>query len=202
MRMIVLSMLEGKKVVLIMPVYDGVQTLRQTYDEVMAQEIVDQVIVVDDASHDDAVAVTKTLPKTLVHTHSDNQGYGANQKNCYNLGLQRGAEIIIKGHRGYQYTPKLIPAMPSMVANNLYSCLLGSRVLGGYALKGGMPLWRYISDRFPTMAEVSCPTRYLAEASSINFWRSVRYGFGCLWTALLFRLAKIRLVRSKLFPNG
>jgi GT2 family glycosyltransferase len=202
MLMIILTMSQSKKAVLVMPVYNAAQTLRQTYDEVMAKEIMDQVIVVDDASQDETVTIAKTLSRTLDHTHPQDQGYGASQKTCYKFGLQRGAEIIIKGHRGYQYTPKLVSAMPSMVANKLHSCALGSRILGGYALKGGILVWRYTSNPFLTITEVRCPTRYSAEASSINFWRSVRYGFGCLWTALLFRLAKIHLVRSKLFPNG
>lgn len=238
-----------------MPAYNAAQTLRQTYDEVMAQQIVDQVIVVDDASFDETVRIAKTLPNTIVHTHRQNQGYGATQKTCYKLALQQNADIIIMVHPDYQYTPKLIPAMASLIANDLYPCVLGSRILGGYALKGNMPLWRYVSNRFITfveniltgaklseyhtgyrafsrqlleqlpleansddfvfdnqmllqilwfghiVAEVSCPTRYFSEASSINFCRCIKYGFGCLWTAFIFRLAKMHLAKPKLFPK-
>ncbi len=238
-----------------MPAYNAARTLRKTYDEVMAQGVVDQVIVVDDASSDQTTAIAQALPKTIVHTHPQNQGYGANQKTCYELALKQGADIVIMVHPDYQYTPKLIPAMASMIGNDLYPCVLGSRILGGYAFKGGMPWWRYVSNRFltfaenimtgaklseyhtgyrafsrrlleqlplevnsddfvfdnqmlaqilwygHTIAEVSCPTKYFSEASSINFWHSVRYGFGCLWTALTFRLAKMNLIKSKLFPG-
>lgn len=236
-----------------MPAYNAEPTLRQTYDEVMAQEIVDLVIVVDDKSRDDTVTIAKTLKHTLVHPHPRNQGYGANQKTCYRLALDQGADIIIMVHPDYQYTPMLIPAMASMIGNGLYHCVLGSRILGGYALEGGMPVWKYISNRFLTLvenmlmgaklseyhtgyrafsrelleklplqnnsddfvfdnqmlaqiiwcgytvAEVSCPTKYFAEASSINLPRSIKYGLGCLGTALKFRLNRHNLIASKLF---
>jgi len=249
-------MFESKKVIVVMPAYNAAETLRETYDEVMAQNIVDLVIVVDDASNDETTAIAKTLPNTIVHTHPSNLGYGANQKTCYRLALQHDADIIIMVHPDYQYTPRLIPAMASIIGNGLYPCVLGSRILGGYALKGRMPLWKYIANRFLTLveniltgaklseyhtgyrafsrklieqlpleansddfvfdnqmltqilwygytiAEVTCPTRYFPEASSINFRRSVKYGFGCLRTALTFRLAKMNLVKSKLFPGG
>lgn len=238
-----------------MPAYNAALTLRRTYEEVMAQEIVDLIIVVDDASNDETAIIARTLPNTEVHIHPKNQGYGANQKTCYKLALEAGGDIIIMVHPDYQYTPKLIPAMTSMIGNGLYHCVLGSRILGGYALKGGMPWWKYISNRFLTLvenlmtgaklseyhtgyrafsrellerisleensddfvfdnqmlaqilwfdyqiAEVSCPTKYFAEASSINLQRSLKYGFGCLWTALTYRLAKMSLLKSKLFPN-
>jgi glycosyltransferase involved in cell wall biosynthesis len=246
-------MFNGKKVVVIMPAYNAAQTLHKTYDEVMAQNIVDMVIVVDDASMDQTTAIAAGLPNTIVHTHPDNLGYGANQKTCYTLALQHDADIVIMVHPDYQYTPKLIVAMASMIGNGLYPCVLGSRILGGYALKGGMPFWKYVANRFltfvenillgaklseyhtgyrafsrqlleqlpleadsddflfdnqmlaqilwqgHTIAEVSCPTRYSFESSSINFRRSLKYGFGCLWTALIFRLAKMNLTKSKLF---
>jgi glycosyltransferase involved in cell wall biosynthesis len=248
-------MFKDKKVIVIMPAYNAAKTLRDTYDEVMAQEMVDAVIVVDDGSDDETVAVAASLPQTVVHTHPKNQGYGGNQKTCYRLALEHGGDIIVMVHPDYQYTPKLIPAMASMIGNGLYHCVLGSRILGGYALKGGMPWWRYISNRFLTfvenimtgaklseyhtgyrafsrelleklpldensddfvfdnqmlaeilwldykIAEVSCPTRYFAEASSIDFGRSLRYGFGCLSTAIKYRLAKMNLIRSKLFQR-
>jgi glycosyltransferase involved in cell wall biosynthesis len=248
-------MFAGKKVVVVMPAYNAAQTLRQTYDEVMAQDVVDFVIVVDDGSSDETTAIAKTLPKTIVHTHPKNQGYGANQKTCYKLALEEKADIIIMVHPDYQYTPKLIPAMTSMIGNRLYHCVLGSRILGGYALKGGMPWWKYASNRFLTLvenimtgaklseyhsgyrafsrelleklplernsddfvfdnqilaqilwldykiAEVSCPTKYFAEASSINFQRSLKYGLGCLNTAIKYRLARMNLIKSRLFPR-
>jgi glycosyltransferase involved in cell wall biosynthesis len=249
-------MYKDKRVIVVMPAYNAAKTLCKTYDEVMAQDIVDSVIVVDDASDDPTSALARELPNTLVHTHVKNRGYGGNQKTCYRLALQAGADIIIMVHPDYQYTPKLIPAMASMIGNGLYSCVTGSRILGGYALKGGMPLWKYIANRFLTfvenillgaklseyhtgyrafsrevlqrlpveansddfvfdnqmlaqilwcgytIAEVSCPTKYFPEASSINLSRSIKYGFGCLSTALTFRLAKMKLVDSKLFPRS
>jgi len=248
-------MFKDKKVIVIMPAYNAALTLRRTYDEVMAQEIVDLVVVVDDASDDETTAIAKTLPNTIVHTHPENQGYGANQKTCYKLALEAGGDIIIMVHPDYQYTPRLIPAMASLIGNGLYHCILGSRILGGYALQGGMPWWKYIANRFITLmenimtgaklseyhtgyrafskelleklpleknsddfvfdnqmlaqilwfdyqvAEVSCPTLYFAAASSINFQRSLKYGFGCLYTAIKYRLARMNLVQSRLFPR-
>ena len=236
-----------------MPAYNAEQTLRRTYDEVMAQDYVDQVIVVDDKSQDNTISVAKTLPRTIVFSHDKNMGYGANQKTCYRLALEEGGDIIIMVHPDYQYTPKLIPAFVSLIGNELYHCVIGSRILGGYARKGGMPLWRYISNRGLTLienlllnsklsefhtgyrafsrqlleklpleansddfvydnqmlaqilwygymvAEVSCPTKYFTEASSINFFRSVKYGIGCLKTAVDFRLAKMGINSSKIF---
>ena len=238
-----------------MPAYNAAQTLRKTYEEVMEQEIVDLIILVDDASHDDTAKIARSLPRTKVYVHEKNMGYGANQKRCYEMALEEGGDIIIMVHPDYQYTPKLIPAMASMIGNNLYHCVLGSRILGGYALRGGMPLWKYISNRFLTLtenilmgaklseyhtgyrgfsrellqklpmeensddfifdnqvlaqilwlgytiAEISCPTKYFTEASSLNFWRSVKYGLGCISTALKFRLARLRLINSTLFPG-
>jgi len=247
-------MYRGKKIVVVMPAYNAAKTLVQTFDEVMDQGVVDRVIVVDDASRDATTAIAQKLPNTVVFTHSKNLGYGGNQKSCYRLALQEGADIVIMVHPDSQYTPKLIPAMVSMIAADLYPCVLGSRILGGHALRGGMPLWKYIAnrgltfaenvllgaklseyhtgyrafsrevlERLPlsgnsndfvfdnqmlaqilwfgyTIAEISCPTRYFEEASSINFRRSVTYGFGCLGTASLYRLAKMKLLSSKLFP--
>src|SRR6516225_514327 len=238
------TMLNGQKIVVVMPAYNAARTLRQTYDEVMAHGIVDLVIVVDDASHDETVAIARTLPNVQVEVHPENRGYGANQKTCYRLALAAGADIIIMIHPDYQYTPLLIPAMTALVASGLYPCVLGSRILGGGALRGGMPWWKYVSNRFLTFAEnfligaklseyhtgyrafsrqllerlplqtnsddfvfdnqilaqivalecaigeVTCPARYMPEASSINFRRSVRYGLGCLATAVRFRLAR------------
>ena len=238
-----------------MPAYNAAQTLRMTYDEVMAQEIVDRIILVDDGSSDETVSIARTLPNTIVHVHNQNRGYGGNQKSCYQLALEAGGDIVVMVHPDYQYTPKLIPAMASMIGNGLYHCVLGSRILGGYALKGGMPIWKYIANRglslvenvllgaklseyhtgyrafsrqllenLPiennsddfvfdnqmlaqilwrgyTIAEVSCPTKYFVEASSINFFRSVKYGFGCLQTALTYRLAQFGLIKSAIFKD-
>lgn len=247
-------MFRGKKIVVVMPAYNAARTLVQTYNEVMAQEVVDTVIIVDDASPDETTSIAKTLPKTVVFTHPKNLGYGGNQKTCYRLALEEKADIVIMVHPDYQYTPLLIPAMTSMIASGLYHCVLGSRILGGNALRGGMPLWKYVANRGLTfaenvllgaklseyhtgyrafsrelleqlplaansndfvfdnqmlaqilwldcvIAEVSCPTKYFEEASSINFRRSVKYGFGCLGTALAWRLARMGISSSPLFP--
>src|SRR5882724_5931234 len=146
-------MLNGQKIVVVMPAYNAARTLQRTYDEVMAQGIVDLVIVVDDASHDETVAIARTLKDVQVEVHPENRGYGGNQKTCYRLALDAGADIVIMIHPDYQYTPKLIPAMVSIIGNGLHPCVLGSRILGGYALKGGMPLWKYLANRFLTFAE-------------------------------------------------
>jgi glycosyltransferase involved in cell wall biosynthesis len=244
-----------QKVVVVMPAYNSARMLRRTYDEVMAQGIVDRVIVVDDASRDDTVAIAHTLPRTRLEIHARNRGYGANQKTAYRIALAEGADIVIMVHPDYQYTPRLIPAMASLVGSGLYPCVLGSRILGGHALKGGMPWWRYVANRFLTLAEnwllgsklsefhtgyrafsrallerlpldrnsddfvfdnqvlaqilwlgesiaeISCPTSYFAEASSISFRRSLRYGFGCLSTGLAFRLAKWGLISTPVSPR-
>src|SRR5229473_7379283 len=147
------TMLNGQKIVVVMPAYNAARTLRQTYDEVMAQGIVDLVIVVDDASQDETVAVARTLDRVQVEVHPMNRGYGANQKTCYRLALAAGADIVIMIHPDYQYTPQLIPAMATLVASGLYPCVLASRILGGGALRGGMPWWKYISNRFLTFVE-------------------------------------------------
>ena len=241
-------MYKDKKVVVVMPAYNAEKTLRMTYNEVMAQDMVDLVILVDDGSRDETVSIAKELSDAQVHIHEKNLGYGANQKTCYRLALEAGGDIIIMVHPDYQYTPKLIPAMASLIGNGLYHCVLGSRILGGYAIKGGMPVWKYIAnrilitaklseyhtgyrafsrellERLPLevnsddfvfdnqmlsqvlwfgyrVAEVSCPTKYFAEASSINLFRSIKYGFGCLITAYLFRLAKMKIISSTLFPS-
>ena len=146
-------MYAGRKVVVVMPAYNAARTLRQTYDEVMAHGIVDLVILVDDASHDTTVAVARELPQVQVEVHPTNRGYGANQKTCYRLALAAGADIVIMIHPDYQYTPQLIPAMAAMVASGLYPCVLGSRILGGGALVGGMPMWKYVANRVLTLAQ-------------------------------------------------
>src|SRR5208282_5491246 len=223
-------MFRDKKVVVVMPAYNAEKTLRQTHSEVLAQDCVDLIIIVDDVSHDRTIEIAKGLSKTRVYAHESNRGYGGNQKTCYRHALLEGGDIVIMVHPDYQYTPQLIPAFVSMIGNGLYHFVLGSRILGGYALGGGMPLYKYISNRVLTfaenlltgaklseyhtgyrafsrellervafernsdnfifdnqmiaqilwlgytVAEVSCPTKYFAEASSINFSRSLRYG--------------------------
>ncbi len=146
-------MYKDKKLIVVMPAYNAAKTLRKTYDEVMEQGIVDLVILVDDASNDETSAIASSLPHTNVFVHERNRGYGGNQKTCYRMALEAGADIVIMVHPDYQYTPKLIPAMATMIGNGLYPCVLGSRILGGYALKGGMPLWKYLANRFLTLAE-------------------------------------------------
>src|SRR6185503_1903167 len=146
-------MLNGRKIVVVMPAYNAARTLRKTYDEVMEQGIVDRVVIVDDASQDETAVIARDLPHARLVIHPKNLGYGGNQKTCYRVALEEGADIVIMIHPDYQYTPKLIPAMASIIANDLHPCVLGSRILGGYAVKGGMPLWRYVSNRFLTLAE-------------------------------------------------
>src|SRR5215470_6638810 len=145
-------MIDGKKVVVVMPAYNAERTLVQTWREVVAQPIVDLIVVADDASRDATLAVARGLDRVVVHAHPSNRGYGANQKTCYARALENGADIVIMIHPDYQYTPKLIPAMAGLVASGLYPCVLGSRILGGQALKGGMPLWRYVANRALTLA--------------------------------------------------
>ena len=248
-------MYANKKVVVVMPAYNAAKTVIKTVAEVREQGIVDEIILVDDRSRDNTVEVASALPGVRVHVHEKNTGYGGNQKTCYHLALEAGADIVIMVHPDYQYTPKLIPAMVSIIANDLHPCVLGSRILGGYSLQGGMPGWKYIANRFLTavenfllgaklseyhtgyrafsrelllklepliahnsddfvfdnqmlaqilwhgftIGEVSCPTKYFKEASSINFRRSCKYGLGCLKVGAQFRLAKLGLAKPKLF---
>jgi len=249
----------GKKIVVVMPAYNAAKTVTMTVDEVMQQGIVDNIILVDDRSRDDTVKVASSLLGVQVHVHETNTGYGGNQKTCYRLAMDAGADIVIMVHPDYQYNPKLIPAMASMIANDLHQCVLASRILGGYSLQGGMPTWKYVANRFLTAAEnlllgaklseyhtgyrafsrallkklepnlavnsddfifdnqmiaqilwhgftigeISCPTKYFKEASSINFQRSCKYGLGCLNVGTQFRLAKMGLAKPKLFfPSG
>lgn len=228
-------MLKNKKIVVVMPAYNAEQTLRNTYAEI-PHDIVDEVILVDDKSQDNTVVVSRALGIETI-LHSKNLGYGGNQKTCYKAALEKGADIVIMLHPDYQYTPKLITAMASLIAEGLFDCVLGSRILGVGALKGGMPLYKFIANRFLTLTqnlllnyklseyhtgyrafsreileslpleqndndfvfdnqmlsqiiyagfsigEITCPTLYFAEASSINFSRSVKYGFGVLNTS-------------------
>ena len=245
-------MYNGKKVTVVMPAYNAAKTLLKTYHEVVAQPFVDRVIVVDDASGDETYEIARKLDKVLAYRKETNTGYGGNQKQCYRLALEDGADIVIMVHPDYQYTPLLIPAMATMIGNGLYHCVLGSRILGGCALRGGMPFYKYVSNRFLTLtenwflgqklseyhtgyrafsrellekldlsgnsddfifdnemlaqiawtgaviAEVSCPTKYFEEASSICFSRSLKYGLGCLAVSLKYRLTAWHLMSWKL----
>ena len=146
-------MLQGQKIVVVMPAYNAARTLRQTYEEVMAHGIVDRIILVDDASKDATAAMARALPQVQVEVHPRNRGYGGTQKTCYRLALAAGADIVIMIHPDYQYTPALIPAMASLIASGLYPCVVASRILGGSALRGGMPWWKYVSNRVLTLIE-------------------------------------------------
>lgn len=236
-----------------MPAYNAEKTLGQTYSEIPTA-IVDEVILVDDASTDKTVELAKGLGLT-VFQHEKNLGYGGNQKTCYQEALRRGADIVVMLHPDYQYSPKLLSAMVAMIGSGHYDAVLASRILGKGALIGGMPLYKYISNRFLTavenillgsklsefhtgyrvwtrdlllalpidacsndfvfdnqmlaqaiyanyrIGEISCPTKYFAEASSITFFRSLVYGFGVLWTGIIFRLNRMGILHSKLFQG-
>jgi glycosyltransferase involved in cell wall biosynthesis len=247
-------MLNGKKIIVVMPAYNAEKTLERTYSDIPF-EIVDEVILVDDASRDSTSEIAQRLGiHTVVHT--ENLGYGGNQKTCYRTALDLGADIVIMVHPDYQYTPRLIPAMASMIAYGEFDVVLGSRILGTGALEGGMPLYKYIANRFLTLfenlmvghklseyhtgyrafsrevlerlpleknsddfvfdnqmlaqiiwfgyriGEVSCPTKYFKDASSINFRRSVVYGLGVLKTAAQFRMNRLGLLISPVFPRS
>ncbi|MBL9091924.1 MAG: glycosyltransferase family 2 protein [Planctomycetaceae bacterium] len=244
-------MLNGQKIVVVMPAYNAEKTLRRTVDEI-PRDVVDGVLLVDDASRDSTVRLAASLGiPTFVHVR--NYGYGRNQKTCYVQALRMGADVVVMLHPDYQYSPKLITAMAALVTSGEFDVVLGSRILGVGALAGGMPLYKYVFNRFLTLAqnllvrhklseyhtgyrafsrrvlqelplnensddfvfdnqmlaqaiyfgyrigEVSCPTKYFEDASSINFRRSVKYGLGVLGTSVLFRLNKWKLASSRLF---
>ena len=238
-------MLNGKKIVVVMPAYNAARTLRRTYAEI-PHDVVDEVILVDDASQDRTVAIAKELGIQCV-IHPANAGYGANQKSCYRRALELGADVIVMVHPDYQYTPKLITAMAGMITSGLYHAVLGSRMLGRGALVGGMPLYKFVANRALTLiqnlclpqklteyhtgyrafsrdvlttlpleensndfvfdnemivqlvyfgyeiAEITCPARYFENASSINWWRSIRYGLGVLRATLRYVSARTGL---------
>ncbi|HRQ41774.1 MAG TPA: glycosyltransferase family 2 protein [Chloroflexota bacterium] len=244
-------MIKGKKVVVVMPAYNAEQTLRRTYEEI-PHDIVDDLVLVDDASRDHTAQVSRELGINTI-VHEQNTGYGGNQKTCYRAALALDADIVIMLHPDYQYTPRLITAMASLMAEGLFDCVLGSRILGVGARKGGMPLYKYISNRVLTLlqnliigyklseyhtgyrgftreileklplsensdnfifdnqmlaqiiyagyriGEITCPTVYMEDSSSINFKNSTIYGFGVLKVSLLFRLTRWGLIRSPLF---
>jgi len=245
-------MINNKKIVVVLPAYNAEKTLEKTYSEIPF-EIVDEVILTDDCSKDLTVAKAAELGIKEIHIHEFNKGYGGNQKTCYNRALELGADIVIMLHPDYQYTPKLIHSISYLIANDLYPAVLASRILGKGALKGGMPLVKYIANRILTLAqnilmhqklseyhsgyrafsadvlkginyninsddfvfdnemlaqifyagfeigEVTCPTKYFKEASSINMKRSMIYGLGVLRVSLQYRLNKWGLVKSKIF---
>jgi len=242
-------MINGKRIIVVFPAYNAEKTLVQTYAEVAAQGVVDHIILVDDRSEDRTVDLAKALPGVQVVVHDRNRGYGGNQKTCYRTALEAGADIVVMVHPDYQYTPKLIMALASIIAFDTFPCSLGSRILGGQAFRGGMPWWRYGSNRVLTLfqnivlqaklseyhtgfrafsrqileraplerfdddfifdnqmlvwilgqgygiGEVTCPTKYFAEASSISFMRSVQYGLGCVRVALAHRLSRHAVTR-------
>ncbi len=244
-------MVHNKYVAVVLPAYNAAKTLQVTYAEI-PHDIVDEIILVDDASTDTTVSIARSLNiKTIVHAR--NTGYGGNQKTCYAAALESRADIIIMLHPDYQYTPKLIGAMAYLLESKEFDMVLGSRILGGKAIKGGMPIYKYISNRVLTLlqnmimgaklseyhtgyraytrnvlqsipwsnnsddfvfdnqllsqalyldfriGEITCPAKYFREASSINLTRSVKYGFGCLFTAIQFRLSKWNLLTSRIF---
>jgi glycosyltransferase involved in cell wall biosynthesis len=246
-------MIAGQRICVVLPAYNAGRTLEATFKEIPT-EVVDDIIVVDDASKDDTLAVAKKLGIFAV-AHERNKGYGANQKTCYRLALERGADIIIMLHPDYQYSPKLVLPMASMLSSGFFDVVLGSRILGVGALAGGMPFYKYVSNRVLTLVqnillnhklseyhtgyrgftrsvlqslplarnsddfvfdnqmlaqaiykgyrigEISCPTKYFPEASSINFRRSLIYGLGVLRTSLSFRLARLGFARGTLFEG-
>lgn len=247
-------MINNKKVVVIMPAYNAEKTLEKTYNEIY-QNFVDEIILVDDFSSDNTKDVAKGLNITTI-VHEKNKGYGANQKSCYRAALKSGADIVIMLHPDYQYTPKLIPAIASMMAFEEYDAVIASRMLGNSALKGGMPLYKFVANKFLTMfenfmigeklseyhtgfrgftrkileklpledcsddfifdnqmlalilyngykvGEISCPTKYFPEASSINFIRSCKYGFGVIGVSLKYRFAKMGLKMALYNKSG
>lgn len=247
-------MILGKKIIVVMPAYNAEKTLRQTFEE-LPHEYIDRVILVDDASSDYTAAVARELGITTI-IHPENKGYGANQKTCYREALRLGADIVVMVHPDYQYSPRLVTAMASMITSGHYDVVLGSRILGGTARKGGMPLYKYIANRFLTfienlalgiklseyhtgfrafnrtvletlplennsddfvfdnemivqavffgftIGEISCPTKYFDEASSINFARSVKYGLGVLLTSFRYILQKTGVLSSPLFGSS
>ncbi len=245
-------MFKNKKVIVVLPAYNAAKTLEKTYAEIPF-DVVDDVVLVDDSSSDDTIEKAKQLGINHIIQHEKNKGYGGNQKSCYHKALSLGAEIVIMLHPDYQYTPQLIHSMASIIGNNVYPVVFGSRILGNGALKGGMPLYKFVANRFLTfiqnilfneklseyhtgyrafsrqvletlnieacdddfifdnemvsqiffkgfqIAEITCPTKYFEEASSINFQRSIKYGLGCLRVSLVYRLAKWKMMSSKLY---
>ena len=247
-------MINNKKVVVVLPAYNAAKTLEITYNEIDFN-IVDEVILVDDKSKDETIKEAQRLGIKYIISHQVNKGYGGNQKSCYNKALEIGADIVIMLHPDYQYTPKLIPSMAHLIANDLYHVVLGSRILGKGALAGGMPWYKYVANRLLTLfqnilmnaklseyhtgyrafsrellervnynansdnfvfdnqmlaqiwyagyeiAEITCPTKYFDDASSINIKNSSIYGMGVLKTSLQFRMQKWGILKNRIFIN-
>jgi glycosyltransferase involved in cell wall biosynthesis len=247
-------MIHDKKIVVVLPAYNAAKTLKITYNEIDF-DIVDEVILVDDRSHDETLQVARELGIHHIVEHQVNRGYGGNQKSCYQKALELGGDIVIMLHPDYQYTPLLIPSMAHLLSSGLYEVVLGSRILGKGALKGGMPVYKYVANRFLTLfqnimmgaklseyhtgyraftrkvlesvnfesnsdnfvfdnqmlaqiwyhgyeiAEITCPTKYFKDASSINIRNSMVYGMGVLKTSLLYRLNKWKILNSPIFRN-
>jgi len=246
--------LNGKKIVVVMPAYNAALTMERTYKEIPF-DIVDEVVLVDDFSKDNTSDVARKLGIHHVIRHDKNKGYGGNQKTCYNKALELGADIVIMLHPDYQYTPLLIPSVSYIIANDLYPAVFCSRILGKGALKGGMPMYKYIANRFLTwfenvllgqklseyhtgyrafsadvlrainynacnddfvfdnemasqifmagyeIGEITCPTKYFEEASSINFSRSMKYGLGVMRVSIQHRLHKWGIVKNKIYQK-
>lgn len=249
-------MINGRKIIVVFPAYNAEKTLLRTYGEVVAQGAVDHIILVDDQSRDRTVALAQSLPGVQVIVHERNRGYGGNQKTCYRTALAAGADVVVMVHPDYQYTPRLITALASVVAFDVYPCALGSRILGGQAFRSGMPWWRYVSNRALTLfqnvllnaklseyhtgyrafsrrvleeapleafeddfifdnqmlvwilgrghgiGEVTCPTSYFAEASSISFTRAVKYGLGCVRVTMAHLWSRHAATRRAPLPSA
>jgi glycosyltransferase involved in cell wall biosynthesis len=249
-----LKIINDKKIIVVMPAYNAEQTITRTYND-LPMDVVDDVVLVDDASHDSTVVIAEKLGIRHIIIHDSNKGYGGNQKSCYQKALDLGADIVIMVHPDYQYTPKLVRAMSALIADGIFDCVLGSRILGTGALKGGMPLHKYISNRILTLVEniftgyklseyhtgyrafsrklltslplernsddfifdnqmllqiiyynfsigeVTCPTRYMEEASSIGGMRVIKYGFGVLRESVLYRLNKMGVIKRHLYQK-
>jgi len=251
-KQVILRMIENNKIIVVLPAYNAAETLVQTYNEIPF-DIVDEVILVDDHSKDNTSEVANSLGIKHIIRHEKNLGYGANQKSCYNKALELQGDIVVMLHPDYQYTPKLLHSMAYLIANDVYPVVLGSRILGSGALKGGMPTYKYIANRFLTLiqnlligqklseyhtgyrafsgevlkkinfmqnsddfifdnqmlsqitfqgfeiAEITCPTKYFEEASSINFRRSAKYGIGVLWVSVKHFFARLGIYKSRMF---
>lgn len=247
-------MINNKTIVVVMPAYNAAKTLEKTYRS-LPHDVVDHVILVDDASADETVKVAENLNISYTIKHERNRGYGANQKTCYNKALELGADVVVMVHPDYQYEPRLVTAMASMIAQGVYDSVIGSRILGPGALQGGMPLYKYIANRLLTayqnflipyklseyhsgyrafsrelletlpldensddfifdnqmlvqiisqgfsLGEVSCPTRYLPDSSSISLMRSIKYGLAVLTTTLEYKFSQMGLLKSRKFPT-
>ncbi|MDP2423452.1 MAG: glycosyltransferase family 2 protein [Bacteroidales bacterium] len=248
-------MIKNKIITVVLPAYNAAKTLEKTYNEIPF-DVVDHIVLVDDRSRDNTLEVAQRIGIRHIIRHDDNRGYGGNQKSCYNKALELGSDIVVMLHPDYQYTPRLIRSMCHLVADEVYEVVLGSRILGNGALKGGMPIYKYIANRFLTLfqnllmnqklseyhtgyrvfsrrvlqsvdymrnsddfifdnqmiaqifyagfeiAEITCPTKYFEEASSINLRRSIKYGLGVLWVSVSYFFQKTGLAKFRIFEGG